>query len=102
MSGELQADGVLKVYEPPIEEFSIAVAEVGAGAAYTFNGVGGPSIFLVYEGEGEVVGEDGFALASGSVVFVAADREMHVKAGAQGLRMARCEGEGEGGGGGGG
>lgn len=78
------------MYEPPIEEFAIATAEVAAGTQYTFGGVNGPSIFLVYEGSGEVEGDGGFPLASGSVVFVAANTELSVKATAGGLKIARC------------
>jgi mannose-6-phosphate isomerase class I len=78
------------VYKPPIEEFTIAVANVAASQAYTFPGVAGPSIFLCYQGSGKVEGDGGFDVGFGSVVFVAADTELTVAAGAQGLTLSRC------------
>lgn len=67
----------------------MALADVAGDTAYVFDGVSGPSIFLVHAGEGRVDADDGFALSAGSVMFVAAGTPLPVKAGPAGLSIAR-------------
>jgi len=81
------------LYDPPIEEFSVLHTKLAANVDEAQPGVEGPSILIVTNGSGELVceGIEG-SLKEGSVWFVAAGKEVKLKAngGEKGLQVYRA------------
>ncbi|KAL7409112.1 mannose-6-phosphate isomerase [Mrakia frigida] len=81
------------LYDPPIEEFSVLHTKLAANVDEAQPGVDGPSILIVTNGAGELVceGIEG-SLKEGSVWFVAAGKEVKLKAngGEEGLQVYRA------------
>jgi mannose-6-phosphate isomerase len=64
------------LYDPPIEEFSVVRTELN-GAEEKMNSVDGPSIIIVTNGEGQLIGTGStFDLKEGSVWFIGAGEEI--------------------------
>ncbi|OZJ02871.1 hypothetical protein BZG36_04092 [Bifiguratus adelaidae] len=83
------------LYDPPIDEFSVILTRLKAGEEERFAGIHGPSIFIVTEGEGQVVGgvgkrEGGGQLVPGGVWFVGAGEGLTLTAGKSGLVVYRA------------
>lgn len=76
------------LYDPPIEEFSVLLTDLPAGAEEVHEAIDGPSIFLVTEGSGKVswgAGGGGDAvLGTGLVFFVGAGTEVKFESGEDG------------------
>jgi len=71
--GTLSKQGgfICKEYLPPIEEFQIRQFELPALAEGMIDGCYGPSVYIVYQGEGKANSkDDSISLYAGSVIFV--------------------------------
>lgn len=80
--------GEAMLYDPPIEEFSVVAMKVKEGGEVRNEGVEGPSILLVLEGEVEV---EGLRLVKGQLAFIAAGEEVGMKNVGKGeVRLARA------------
>ncbi|KAJ3105738.1 Mannose-6-phosphate isomerase, partial [Phlyctochytrium bullatum] len=82
-----------RLYDPPIEEFSIVQVELAAGATdvETHPPIDGPSVLIVTDGEGEaVVAGKAAALKKGFVFFVEAGVDVTFKGSAAGLNVFRA------------
>ncbi|KAK9472725.1 mannose-6-phosphate isomerase [Dipodascopsis tothii] len=74
--------GTCTLYDPPIPEFAVLKIECGAGQTVNIDGLAGPSIVIVTEGDGSLAAEGStLAAAAGSVYFVGAGTELAVAAG---------------------
>lgn len=85
------------LYDPPIEEFSVACLDLAAGdgAVEKHRAIAGPSVIIVTEGAGviSVQGEEDVQIRRGEVLFVAADKEVEFKVvtqGEKGLTLYRA------------
>ncbi|KAI5818633.1 mannose-6-phosphate isomerase [Pyronema omphalodes] len=90
--GDGQGTSIL--YNPPIDEFSVVKTELKKGGKETFQGVEGPSIMIVTEGEGEIkVGPKRESLKKGLVFFIGATAKVELSAEQEGLTVFRafCE-----------
>ena len=76
-----------KIYDPPIDEFSVlhTTLDGGKGEEESQKGVEGPSVLIVTAGSGELrcEGVEG-ELEEGSVWFVSAGKEVSLKASGKG------------------
>lgn len=73
---DYQSSKYTKLYDPPIDEFSVLRTVLPSGATESMQGVHGPSIVLVIEGDNialENGNGDSFMISKGHVYFVAAD-----------------------------
>jgi len=71
------------LYNPPIEEFSIlrTILSPETVKSETFEGVKGPSIILVTEGNGRIIyDEKSFDACKGSIFFIGADTQISLEA----------------------
>ncbi|WRT70942.1 mannose-6-phosphate isomerase [Kwoniella shivajii] len=70
-------DDSTKLYDPPIEEFSVLRVELAHGEKTSHEAIEGPSIAVVTEGKG-VVGSDGDELdfERGDVIFIGAGEQV--------------------------
>ena len=70
------------LYDPPIEEFAVVKTDLlKKGAKATFEGIEGPSIFIVTKGDGRIeVGAKEESVSEGAVVFVGAGAECILEA----------------------
>ncbi|KAJ2857802.1 Mannose-6-phosphate isomerase [Coemansia erecta] len=69
------------VYDPPIDEFSVIRTELQSGQSERFDGMSGPQILIVVEGEGLLAdAEDSHVLLPGYVFFVVADSPFTISA----------------------
>ncbi|CAG7848148.1 Mannose-6-phosphate isomerase; AltName: Full=Phosphohexomutase; AltName: Full=Phosphomannose isomerase; Short=PMI [Serendipita indica DSM 11827] len=83
-----------RVYDPPIDEFSILHFDLEEDQTEHHRAVHGPSIVIVTKGRGEMVGSNSIVVEEGCVVFIGAGEEVVWKArGRQGLEIYRafCE-----------
>ncbi|KAH8923022.1 mannose-6-phosphate isomerase [Atractiella rhizophila] len=71
-------NGHSKLYDPPIDEFSVVAVTLRKGEEEKHDGVEGPSVIIVTAGGGEIKGQK---TKEGDVWFVAAGEEVHFKAG---------------------
>lgn len=83
------------LYDPPIDEFSVALTSLQAGQTETHKPIAGPSILIVTSGSGELTGEavkteSKYPLEQGYVYFVGADVPIVATAGEQGLDFYRA------------
>ncbi|WVW80723.1 mannose-6-phosphate isomerase, class I [Kwoniella bestiolae CBS 10118] len=70
-------DDATKLYDPPIEEFSVLRVELASGGKTSHRKIEGPSIAVVTQGSGSVVsGDDKVEFERGSVIFIGADEEV--------------------------
>ncbi|KAJ1553854.1 Mannose-6-phosphate isomerase [Nowakowskiella sp. JEL0078] len=70
-----------KLYDPPIQEFSILRTHLHPPLAEHFDGIDGPSILIVTEGSGNIECEDGLLEAKeGYVFFVGAGSPLTIHA----------------------
>lgn len=73
-----------RLYDPPIEEFSILRTEFNANSAKeneTFEGIKGPSILIVTEGHGRVIYSKSILDAGkGSIFFIGANTKLTLEA----------------------
>ncbi|EST06768.1 Mannose-6-phosphate isomerase, type I [Kalmanozyma brasiliensis GHG001] len=78
--GKVKGEGVeALLYDPPIEEFSVVTMQVGEGSTAKNDGVDGPSIVLVLEGEVEVKESgDKVRLSKGQLAFVGAGASVEI------------------------
>ncbi|KAG8825221.1 Mannose-6-phosphate isomerase [Serendipita sp. 399] len=90
--------GKTKLYDPPVEEFSVLHISLRQDETEHHRAIDGPSIVIATRGKGEMVGSgDGvgaFSLKEGSVLFIGAGEEVVWKArGSDGLEVYRafCE-----------
>ncbi|KAJ2653191.1 Mannose-6-phosphate isomerase [Coemansia sp. RSA 1250] len=66
-----QVEGKHKIYDPPIDEFTVKCTTVEKGEQAALDPIGGPQILLVAEGHGILAaGEDTLPLSPGFVYFV--------------------------------
>ena len=66
-----------KLYNPPIPEFAVLLANVSAGDKETHEGLEGPSLLIVTEGKGKVTWSGGdLTIQEGSVLFVGANTKV--------------------------
>ncbi|KAJ3097489.1 Mannose-6-phosphate isomerase [Phlyctochytrium planicorne] len=81
-----------KLYDPPIEEFSIVRVEVPAGEKEVHGGIDGPSILIVTRGggSGRADGGDSVEVGKGFVFFVGANVGVELMAGKEGLSAYRA------------
>lgn len=72
--GRAAGDGKVQLYDPPIPEFAVLRTEVGPGQKETVNGLEGPSVIIVTEGQGTigVAGQPPLKAESGFVFFAGA------------------------------
>ncbi|KAJ3220380.1 Mannose-6-phosphate isomerase [Dinochytrium kinnereticum] len=80
-----------KLYDPPIEEFSIVRLEIPAGEVEVHGGVRGPSVVIVTGGRGVAV-VDGrrVEIGKGFAFFLEAEVELMVEAGEAGVSAYRA------------
>lgn len=83
------------LYDPPIEEFSVALTNLQGGQTEKHKPIAGPSILIVTRGSGELTGEaikteSSYPLEEGYVYFVGADVPIVATAGEQGLDFFRA------------
>ncbi|CDZ97035.1 Mannose-6-phosphate isomerase [Phaffia rhodozyma] len=70
-----------KLYDPPIDEFSVAHTHLPSGEKEKQPAVDGPSILLITEGTGKLIcGEVESELETGAVWFIAAGQELELSA----------------------
>lgn len=78
-------DSCIKVYDPPVKEFSVAKIEVPMQSAfYTLANLDSASILLVVEGDASAVtdlqcSESGIPLSRGSVLFICSGVSVYLK-----------------------
>ncbi|KAJ2640093.1 Mannose-6-phosphate isomerase [Coemansia sp. RSA 1286] len=71
------------IYDPPIEEFAVIRTQLEGGQSEKFEGMAGPQILIVVDGEGVLTDSDeSYVLAPGYVFFVVADSSFTVRAAA--------------------
>ncbi|KAJ3124753.1 Mannose-6-phosphate isomerase [Nowakowskiella sp. JEL0407] len=83
-----------KLYNPPIEEFTILKTELHAPLYEYFDGLDGPSILIVTEGNGALeYGSESLELKEGDVVFIGAGEAVALagKGGKAVFYRAYCE-----------
>ncbi|KAI9315391.1 mannose-6-phosphate isomerase [Dichotomocladium elegans] len=80
------------LYDPPIDEFSVALTRIQSGETESHDPIQGPSIILVSAGDGVLSVPDGpsYPLASGYVYFVGANIPIQAKSGESGLEFYRA------------
>lgn len=77
-----------ELYDPPIEEFSVLRTHLSSGGAKeTHRPIDGPSIVIVTEGSGKL---GGVRMERGNVLFVAANVEVEIESGPDGLTLFRA------------
>lgn len=67
------------LYDPPIPEFSVLNVKIEEGETELHRGINGPSVAIVTQGRGEMVGgseRGSIILEEGNVVFIGADVEI--------------------------
>ncbi|PWZ01205.1 mannose-6-phosphate isomerase [Testicularia cyperi] len=84
--------GKALLYDPPIQEFSVAVCSIDTTAeSQKHDAVQGPSILLLLDGEAEVGHTAGsLRLQKGQLAFVGADTPVEITAKSTPLRFARA------------
>jgi mannose-6-phosphate isomerase len=87
-----EPDSYTTLYNPPISEFSVLLADVPAGKSASHRALAGPSIFIVTSGSGSLSfdGGDEDIKAEGEVWFVGAGTSLKLKAGSNGLVLYRA------------
>lgn len=91
--GKAQGSGVALLYDPPIQEFSVAVCTIDeAGAKQTHEALHGPSILLLLDGAATLSDSkhEPLHVTKGQVVFVGAETSIDIVADHAGLRLARA------------
>jgi mannose-6-phosphate isomerase len=83
------------LYDPPIDEFSVVLTSLKANETEKHEGIKGPSIFIVTNGEGSLTGESlktesHFPLLAGYVYFIGANVPVTFKAEDNGLEIYRA------------
>nr|WRH23615.1 mannose-6-phosphate isomerase [Naematelia aurantialba] len=74
-------DNATKLYDPPIDEFSVLMLTLEAGKTTEHRAIEGPSICVVTEGHGSAAWAEGEETFSrGDVLFIGAGREIKWKA----------------------
>ena len=95
-------DKYTSVYTPPFDEFEVERSVIPIGDSYSLPSLTGPSILLVYKGEGAVTQEYGGSktlsgLKVGDIFFVPAGAKVEVSAtidvgdGGKGTQVVRGE-----------
>lgn len=83
-----------QLYDPPIDEFSVLqVKLVGADSTETHRPIEGPSLCVVTEGSGKIAakgGKNALEVKRGMVVFIAAETEVEMTGGKEGLELYRA------------
>ncbi|OCF54616.1 mannose-6-phosphate isomerase [Kwoniella mangroviensis CBS 10435] len=70
-------DQATKLYDPPIEEFSVLRVELPSGGKTSHRKIEGPSIAVVTQGSGSIVkGDDKVEFERGNVIFIGANEEV--------------------------
>ncbi|KAL5426104.1 hypothetical protein PMIN04_002151 [Paraphaeosphaeria minitans] len=74
-------NGKTQVYAPPLNEFSMLATELNDGEVETISAIGGPSMFIVINGEGSFKADGKeHKLSEGYIYFVAHGVDMEFKA----------------------
>lgn len=84
----------IKLFDPPINEFSVLESVIGAGQTQTVEPIAGPSVVITSAGEGLItVGGETKEIKTGFVFFISPDVEVKVegKEGDLTLYRAYCE-----------
>ena len=83
-----------QLYDPPIDEFSVLQVKLeGADATEKHRPIEGPSLCVVTGGSGKIAakdGKDGVDVRRGMVVFIAAETEVEMTSGEDGLELYRA------------
>lgn len=71
-----------KLYNPPIPEFAVLMTHVAKGEQETHDGLEGPSLLIVTQGQGQAAwsGDVSVPIKEGSVLFVGGDTKVTFKA----------------------
>ena len=81
------------VYDPPIDEFSVARVDLSASQSTQHKALNGPSILIAVAGEGSVQfngQSETLSLKTGDVVFIGADTAIEINASATQLELYRA------------
>ncbi|WWC92563.1 mannose-6-phosphate isomerase, class I [Kwoniella dendrophila CBS 6074] len=79
--GEDGNDESTKLYDPPIEEFSVLRIELQAGKSTIHKKIQGPSIAIITQGNGSIKGnDDSIEFERGDVIFIGAEEQVEWKA----------------------
>ncbi|KAG9038580.1 Mannose-6-phosphate isomerase [Tulasnella sp. JGI-2019a] len=85
------------LYDPPIDEFSVALTDLGAETTEVHEPIDGPSIFIVTRGDGKVKWKesDGKEVEvnlekAGAVFFIGAGVQVEFSSGSSGLTLYRA------------
>jgi mannose-6-phosphate isomerase len=83
-----------QLYDPPIDEFSVLQVKLSADdATETHRPIEGPSLCVVTGGSGKIAakgGKDALEVKRGIAVFIAAETEVEIDAGKEGLELYRA------------
>ncbi len=81
--GDIGLQGHTVVYDPPIQEFSVARVQLNSGEEEEIQAIGGPSIAIVTKGGGRLRdGDAKFSIVEGSILFIAPGTRVAWEAGA--------------------